>query len=359
MRKEIYRLGRDEATALLERAPVVHVASTTADGSPLLRTVHGVIRRGFVAFHGAPAGEKMLALGRPAVVSAEEVVAPIPSYFVDPERACPATTYYRAAQVHGVLEPVTDAEEKADVLCALMDKYQPEGEHVPIAAHHPLYEKAIRGLLVVRVSLERIDGKAKLGQNRTPAELGRILEQLWARGGAGDPHAIELVRAANPDAETPRFLSLGAPAGVRLVCALEASDADAAAALLAREYWLTDVASETIAQAHVASTAWVGARDEHGALVATARAMSDGAMHAFVYDVCVAEAWRGRGLGSGVVRLLLDHPAVRRARSVRLTTRDAQALYAKLGFKDVLEAPLRPWPSTEMRLSRASARATQ
>ena len=34
-------------------------------------------------------------------------------------------------------------------------------------------------------------------------------------------------------------------------------------------------------------------------------------------------------------------------------------LYTKLGFKDLLEAPLRPWPSTEMRLSRASARATQ
>src|SRR5687767_12838252 len=106
MRRELYRMGRDEAVALLRRAPVVRVASTLEDGTPVLRTVHGVVVDGAVCFHGSPAGEKAEVVGRPAVIAAEEVIAQIPSWFIDPERACPATTYYRSVQVHGVLEAV-------------------------------------------------------------------------------------------------------------------------------------------------------------------------------------------------------------------------------------------------------------
>jgi nitroimidazol reductase NimA-like FMN-containing flavoprotein (pyridoxamine 5'-phosphate oxidase superfamily) len=235
MRKEIFRMERAEAVALLERSGVVHLASTTADGAPVLRTVHGVVVRGALAFHGAPAGEKMEVIGREAVVSAEEVVAAIPSYFIDPERACPATTLYRSAQVHGRVERVDDAEEKAEVLSALMHRFQPEGGHVPITAGDPLYKKAVAGILVLKVSLEQLDGKAKLAQNRTPVERQRLMEKLWARGLPGDPAAIELMRAANPGTPMPAFLT--GPAGVSLVAALEPADATAAAELLVDAYW--------------------------------------------------------------------------------------------------------------------------
>src|SRR5262249_16385942 len=144
-------------------------------------------------------------IGREAVVSAEEIVASLPSYFIDPERACPATTLYRSAQVHGVVERVDDAEEKALVLAALMRKYQPEGGHVPIDAAPPLYRKAIAGIMVLRVSLERLDGKAKIAQNRTAEERVRLMEQLWARGNEGDLAAIELLRAYNPATPLPAF----------------------------------------------------------------------------------------------------------------------------------------------------------
>src|SRR6185369_14132132 len=143
MRKEIFRMDRADAVALLERAPVVHLASTTPEGRPLIRTVHGVVVGDHLAFHGAPAGEKTETEGREAVVSAEEIVASIPSYFLDPERACPATTLYRSAQIHGTVERIDDPAHKAEVLAALMAKYQPEGGHVPISATHPLYQKTI------------------------------------------------------------------------------------------------------------------------------------------------------------------------------------------------------------------------
>ena len=178
-------MPRPEAETLVARAPVVRVASTTASGEPVLRTVHGVVVRGGVAWHGAPAGEKMETVGRAAVVAAEELVATVPSYFLDPERACPATTLYRSVEIHGAIEAVDDPAHKAEVLQALMEKLQPEGGHVPITATNPLYAKAVEGILILRVPLERLDGKAKLAQNRTPAERARLLAKLWERGQAG------------------------------------------------------------------------------------------------------------------------------------------------------------------------------
>jgi hypothetical protein len=58
-----------------------------------------------------------------------------------------------------------------------------------------------------------------------------------------------------------------------------------------------------------------------------------------------------------VVRLLLDHPAVRDADRVRLDTRDAQGLYARFGFVDAREDRGRPYASTSMVLRRERARS--
>ncbi|WP_240806587.1 GNAT family N-acetyltransferase [Polyangium spumosum] len=315
-------MDRADAIALLARAPVVHVASTTPEGEPVLRVVHGVVVGDHLLFHGAPAGEKMELVGRPAVVSAEEIVASIPSYFVDPERACPATTLYRSTQVHGTIERIEAPRVKATMLAALMQKYQPEGGYVPIDAEHPLYKKAVRGVLVLGVSLERIDGKAKLAQNRAPAEITRMMELLWARGAPGDVAAVDLLRAANPSAPAPSFLE--APEGAELACALGEAEADEAAAMLVGTYWCEGAMPARIRVGLLGSSAWVGARDRSGALVGTARALADGARRAWMYDVIVADAWRGRGLGRALVRLLLDHPrcaAWRRCFCVRVMQR--------------------------------------
>jgi ribosomal protein S18 acetylase RimI-like enzyme len=99
----------------------------------------------------------------------------------------------------------------------------------------------------------------------------------------------------------------------------------------------------------------VAAKSEDGALVGVARALSDGARIAWMGDVCVEPAWRGRGVGKALVKLLLDHPAVRGAQRVRLGTRDAQRLYARFGFVDVRESPPGPWTTTEMILRRDRA----
>lgn len=344
MRKAVYQSSADEGRALIHRASVVHIATTGFDGLPILRAVHSVVDGDFIAFHGAPAGEKLKGLGRRAVVAAHEIVAEIPSWFLDPDRACPATTYYVSAQAEGVLEEVHDQDIKARVLRTLMTKYQPEGRHVPIEANDPLYEKAIHGLLVAGVRIERIECKAKLGQNRRLEERRRVIERLWERGDPGDARAVDALVRRFPEL-APSFLRRG---NLHLACALDDTELDEVAALLDDAYWLADVPRRTVLAAIRASQAVVTSRDERtGELLAFARATSDGRV-AWIYDVIVRANHRGSGAGTAVMELLLDHPAIRGARHVRLTTRDAMAFYRRLGFLEIEEAPRHAWRSIEM-----------
>ena len=331
MRRPEFAMTDSQALTFLKQAEVLHLALTRPDGSPVLRTLNAAVTDEWLLFHGAPAGEKAQCIGRPAVVQAEQIVATIPSYFSDPERACPATTFFRSVQVHGTLERVTDPHLKAEALQRIMQRYQPEGGHVPISFETPLYQNAIRGVLVLGVRVQGLTGKAKLGQNKQPHEVANIMDKLWVRGAPGDAAAIALMFQCH--AETARPARFRGPAGTWLWPALGPQDVTDAVNLLADQYWTKGVASELLAKAQLGSSAWVGARDESGRLVATARANSDGARHAYVADVAVAPAYRGRGIGKALVKLLLEHPVVRGASFVRLGTADAAKFYERFGFE--------------------------
>ncbi len=244
---------------------------------------------------------------------------------------------------------MVEPARKARALSALMERWQPEGRYQPIDPDHPHYRGQLQGTLVLRVGFDRVDGKEKLLQNRTPEEVARVVEGLWERGQPGDPAAIEAVRDANPAAPTPPFLS--APEGIRLAVALRDGDAAQAERLLAGEYWWDGMGlpRALIGPAQRAAQAWVGAHDRAGRLLAMARAVSDG-RSAWISDVVVEHAVRRLGLGRRLMALLLDHPAVRGAPTVLLRTRDAAAFYRRFGFVEAV--PQGPWPTTSMVLRR-------
>lgn len=337
MRRSELSVATEEAFALLAGAPLVHVAGTTRAGRPVLRTVHHVFVDGIVAFHAAPAGEKLELLGREAVAGYDEIVAEVPSYSKDPERACPATTFYRSVQIHGRVEPITDPELRARVLQRLMQRFQPEGGHAPIDPRHAdyarLYRKAVAGLLIAGIAPDHISGKFKLGQERPAEQLADLLEVLWRRGRPGVDRAIELCRAAHPERPLPRFLR--GPAGTQLSARFGEPELPRVVELLRDQYWCRGWSDARIAAAHLASTAWVGARDGEGKLIASARAITDGSRRGGIYDVIVDPEWRGRGLGKAIMALLLDHPRVRDCPMLELATRDAAELYRKFGFVEL------------------------
>jgi GNAT superfamily N-acetyltransferase len=94
------------------------------------------------------------------------------------------------------------------------------------------------------------------------------------------------------------------------------------------------------------ASAWrvVGCFDVNGRMVAFARAWSDGVASAYLADVYVLAQHRGRGLGSALVRAMVDEGPGRDFRWM-LHTADAHNLYRRHGFADpdvtYLERPSR------------------
>jgi GNAT superfamily N-acetyltransferase len=101
---------------------------------------------------------------------------------------------------------------------------------------------------------------------------------------------------------------------------------------LSREsYWALGVSRATVDRAIEHSLAfglYVG-----GEQVGFARAVTDAATFAWIADVFVLPAHRGRGLGRRLMEEVLAHPHVRSARNVLLATVDAHVLYERLGFR--------------------------
>ena len=103
-------------------------------------------------------------------------------------------------------------------------------------------------------------------------------------------------------------------------------------------YWGRGRSRETVELTVRRSTAVMGLY--RGAeQIGFARAVSDRVTVAYLADVYVLPAYRGRGLGLALVAAILDGPAGEGVRWL-LHTADAQGLYAKLGFSDA--APVYP-----------------
>ena len=67
--------------------------------------------------------------------------------------------------------------------------------------------------------------------------------------------------------------------------------------------------------------------------IGLARVITDYATYAYLCDVYLREDFRGQGLGSWLIRCVLEHPQLKNLRRVSLLTHDAQAFYERFGFE--------------------------
>jgi ribosomal protein S18 acetylase RimI-like enzyme len=112
-------------------------------------------------------------------------------------------------------------------------------------------------------------------------------------------------------------------------------DTVAVHAYLSRSYWSPGIPLATVARALRNSLCFGLYETAGGAQVGLARVVTDHATFAYLCDVYVLEAHRGRGLAKELVRAVLAHPALTGARRAMLATRDAHGLYRRFGFADV------------------------
>jgi GNAT superfamily N-acetyltransferase len=113
-------------------------------------------------------------------------------------------------------------------------------------------------------------------------------------------------------------------------------DIDAIHTYLTRSYWSPGIPREIVARAAANSLCFGLYESASGAQVGFTRVVTDHATFAYLCDVYVLEAHRGRGLSKWMMRECLAHPALTGARRAMLATRDAHGLYRQVGFADVV-----------------------
>jgi GNAT superfamily N-acetyltransferase len=96
-------------------------------------------------------------------------------------------------------------------------------------------------------------------------------------------------------------------------------------------YWALGRSRETVERA-VEGSVNFGVYDDGGRQAGYARVVTDLATFAWLCDVYVEPAHRGRGLGKWLVTAVRDHLEPYRMRRVMLATGDAHGLYEQVGF---------------------------
>lgn len=104
--------------------------------------------------------------------------------------------------------------------------------------------------------------------------------------------------------------------------------------LFEREWWSRQRSIEEVREMLTNSSVVVAfAEKDGGRLIAFCRVVTDFVFQGTLYDVVVAEDWRGRGLGRMLMDVLLRHPRLARVRSIWLRChRSLEPFYAKWGF---------------------------
>lgn len=102
--------------------------------------------------------------------------------------------------------------------------------------------------------------------------------------------------------------------------------------LLSQTYWHTDLTQETVEKTARHSSLVVGCYCD-GVQVGYLRVVSDTVRFAYLADVIVKEAYRGKGIGRAMVKFALDHPDYATVSRWMLATRDAHGVYAGIGFE--------------------------
>ena len=107
-------------------------------------------------------------------------------------------------------------------------------------------------------------------------------------------------------------------------------DMDAVYGYLSRAYWCEEIPREMVERALRNSLCF--SLFEGDEQIGFARVVTDYTTFAYLCDVFVLASHQGKGLGTWMMQCVMQHPELQGLRRWHLTTRDAHALYRKVGF---------------------------
>lgn len=144
----------------------------------------GVYRQTYnhiIYMHSHHKGEKIENLLRDSKVGFEvdKEICFLPSYYFHSTDASFADTLYTSIVIKGKASIVSDNKEKALAMNKMMQKYQSEGSYAELTQE----SKSIIYLTVIKINVEMIEGKYKIGQEWTSSFRKVIAKKIIDREG--------------------------------------------------------------------------------------------------------------------------------------------------------------------------------
>ena len=135
-----------------------------------------------------------LATNGKCVFEVDEVLGSIPSHWVHATNAMFATAYHRTV----IFECDAAVSDDGEVLAAqqqrLMQHYQPDGGHTPVSTEHAMYRGPFNEIRALTLTVRARKVKWKLGQNRKPEQLTKLIGELRKRGRNTDAAAADALQ---------------------------------------------------------------------------------------------------------------------------------------------------------------------
>ncbi|TVP39203.1 pyridoxamine 5'-phosphate oxidase family protein [Candidatus Nitrosocosmicus arcticus] len=134
-----------------------------------------------IYMHSHHRGEKIENLVRNQKVGFEvdKEICFLPSYYFHPTDASFADTLYTSIVIKGKASIVSDNQEKAFAMNKMMQKYQSEGKYIELTQN----AKSIIYLTVIKINVDTIDGKYKIGQEWSGSFRKDIANKIIQREG--------------------------------------------------------------------------------------------------------------------------------------------------------------------------------
>jgi uncharacterized protein len=148
-----------------------------------------------IHLHRADVQLAHLEAGSRCAFEVDEVLATVPSYWIDAENAVAATAYHRTVLFECRVARISrDAAVLAAQQTRLLARYQPEGGFRAVTADEGIYRGSLGVIVAVRLDVSARKVKWKIGQNRPPAARARVVAELRQRGRPRDARAADALQ---------------------------------------------------------------------------------------------------------------------------------------------------------------------
>jgi len=122
--------------------------------------------------------------------------------------------------------------------------------------------------------------------------------------------------------------------GYRISSDRQEMDLETIHAFISSTYWAEGIPKETLKKA-LDNSLCFGVFSSEGKQVGFARMITDQATFAYLADVFIDEAHRGKGLSKWLMQEVHNHPSLQGLRRILLATRDAHGLYQEYGYTPI------------------------